>query len=41
MEIGTAGAVEQALDGLATGLDHLVKVVDDGGLADLDQAGLL
>jgi hypothetical protein len=42
MEIGpAAGAVGQALDGFATALDHLVKAVEDGGLGDLDQTGLL
>ena len=34
-------AVEHALDAFATGLDHLVKVVEDGGLDAHDDAGLV
>ena len=41
----TAGSlptpVDLALDQLATGLDHLVKLVEDGGLESLDDAGLV
>jgi hypothetical protein len=33
--------VEAALDGLSTSLDHLVKLVEDGGLDSLDNSGLL
>ena len=33
--------VDLALDQLATGLDHLVKLVEDGGLESLDDAGLV
>ena len=32
---------DHALDALSTALDHLVKVVEDGGLDGYDQAGLL
>ena len=40
-EVGEPTAVEFALDGLATALDHLVKTVEDGGLDAHDQAGLV
>ena len=44
-EAGRAGReatpVDHALDALSTALDHLVKVVEDGGLDGYDQAGLL
>ena len=33
--------VDLALDQLCTGLDHLVKLVEDGGLESLDDAGLV
>src|SRR4051812_28206480 len=36
-----ATPVDHALDALSTALDHLVKVVEDGGLDGYDQAGLL
>ena len=36
-----ATPVDHALDALSTALDHLVKVVEDGGLDGYDQTGLL
>ena len=36
-----ATPVDHALDALTTALDHLVKVVEDGGLDCYDQAGML
>src|SRR4051812_26080043 len=36
-----ATPVDDALDALSTALDHLVKVVEDGGLDGYDQVGLL
>src|SRR3954451_22511727 len=36
-----ATPVDDALDALSTAVDHLVKVVEDGGLDGYDQAGLL
>ena len=33
--------VDLALDAFSTGLAHLVKVVEDGGLDHYDQAGLV
>jgi hypothetical protein len=33
--------VDLALDQLSVGLDHLVKLVEDGGLDALDDAGLV
>jgi hypothetical protein len=48
MEIGrdgaggaAASAVALAFDAFRTGVDHLLKVLDDGGLDDVEQAGLL
>ena len=45
MEIGAADAtgnpVVHALDQLTTGLDHLVKLVEDGGLDHYDDPGLV
>ena len=45
MEVGTADAignpVDQALDQLSVGLDHLVKLVEDGGLDHYDDAGFV
>jgi Domain of unknown function (DUF222)/HNH endonuclease len=45
MEFGAADAignpVEDALDQLSTGLDHLIKLVEDGGLDQVDDAGLV
>src|SRR3954453_7771073 len=38
---GGATPVDHALDALSTALDHLVKIVEDGGLDAYDQAGLL
>ncbi len=38
---GRETAVVAAVDALSTALDHLVKVVEDGGFDDLDQGGLL
>src|SRR3954470_15398346 len=35
-----ATPLDHALDALSTALDHLVKVVEDGGLDGYDQAGL-
>jgi hypothetical protein len=44
-EESTAGSlpspVDLALDQLTVGIDHLVKIVEDGGLETLDDAGLL
>lgn len=39
--MGEAAAADHALDGLTTALDHLVKVVDDGGLGSFDNGRLL
>src|SRR5690348_4447935 len=36
-----ATPLQHALDGFATAFGHLVKVVDDGGLEDLDADGLI
>src|SRR4051812_45902643 len=36
-----ATPVDHALDALSTAVDHLVKVVEDGGLDGYDDAGLL
>ena len=33
--------IDVALDGLSTSLDHLVKLVEDGGLDCFDNSGLL
>ena len=33
--------VDHALDALATGFDHLIKLVDDRGLEAFDDAGLV
>ena len=45
MEVGAADAignpVEHALDQLSVGLDHLVKLVEDGGLDHYDDPGLV
>jgi hypothetical protein len=45
MEVGAADAignpVDQALDQLSTGLDQLVKLVEDGGLDYCDDAGFI
>jgi delta-aminolevulinic acid dehydratase/porphobilinogen synthase len=45
MEVGAADAtgnpVVQALDQLTVGLDHLVKLVEDGGLDHYDDPGLV
>ena len=38
---GLPTLVDLALDQLCTGLDHLVKLVEDGGLESLDDAGLV
>src|SRR4051812_32398108 len=38
---GGATPVDHALDALSTALDHLVKVVEDGGLDAYDDHGLL
>jgi hypothetical protein len=39
--VANATPLEQAMDGFATAFGHLVKVVDDGGLDDLDAHGLV
>ncbi len=36
MELGEAAAVDAALDSLSVSLDHLVKLVEDGGLEVFD-----
>jgi len=36
-----ASSLQHALDGFATSLEHLVKVVEDGALEDLDAPGLV
>jgi hypothetical protein len=36
MEFGRTAVVDDALDQLAVGVDHLVKIVEDGGLDSLD-----
>ncbi len=36
-----ATALQHALDGFSTALDHLVKVVEDGALEDLDASGMV
>ena len=36
-----ANPVDQALDQLTVGLDHLVKLVEDGGLDHFDDPGLV
>jgi hypothetical protein len=45
MDAGAADAignpVDQALDQLSVGLDHLVKLVEDGGLDHYDDAGFI
>jgi hypothetical protein len=41
MDFGDASAVEDALDALNVSLDHLVKLVDDGGLETFDDAQLV
>jgi hypothetical protein len=41
MHFGEVGAVDDALDALNVGLDHLVKLVEDGGLEVLDDAQLV
>ena len=41
MELGGLAAVDAALDTLGVSLDHLVKLVEDGGLESLDDAGLV
>jgi hypothetical protein len=40
-EVAEATPLQHALDGFATALDHLVKVVDDGAVDDLDAVGLV
>src|SRR3954447_4802711 len=40
-EAREATPVDHALDALSTAVDHLVKVVEDGGLDAYDDAGLL
>src|SRR3954468_4690302 len=40
-EAREATPVDHALDALSTAVDHLVKVVEDGGLDGYDDAGLL
>ena len=39
--VAEATPLQHALDGFATALGHLVKVVDDGGVDDLDPAGVV
>ena len=41
MDFGDVGAVDAALDTLNVSFDHLVKLVEDGGLEGLDDAGLV
>jgi hypothetical protein len=45
MEMGVgdeiANPIEDAVDLLAVGLDHLVKLVEDGGLDHCDDPGLV
>src|SRR5918999_1645912 len=41
MQLQDVAAVDAALDALSTSLDHLVKLVADGGLEVLDGAGLV
>ncbi len=41
MDFGDAGAVDAALDALNTDLDHLVKLVEDGGLETFDDTQLV
>jgi hypothetical protein len=40
-DVAVATALQHALDGFSTSLDHLVKVVEDGALEDLDAAGMV
>src|SRR3954447_15504714 len=40
-QVREATPVDHALDALSTAVDHLVKVVEDGGLDGYDDAGLL
>jgi hypothetical protein len=41
MDFGETSAVDDALDALNVSLDHLVKLVEDGGLEVLDDAQLV
>ena len=41
MQFEGAGAVEEALDALHVGLDHLVKLVEDRGLETFDDTQLV
>jgi hypothetical protein len=41
MDFGDAGVVDDALDALNTSLDHLVKLVEDGGLETFDNTQLV
>jgi hypothetical protein len=41
MELGGTATLDAALDALSVSLDHLVKLVEDGGLDGLDDAGLV
>ena len=40
-EVAEASPLHDALDGFATAVDHLVKVVDDGAVDVLDAVGLV
>jgi hypothetical protein len=41
MELGGTAVIDDALDQLAVGVDHLVKVLEDGGLDSLDDTGFV
>ena len=41
MDVGDPDQLEQALDGLQVGLDHLIKLVEDRALETLDDTGLV